>query len=109
MSMMGHGAQRHSIRASRALPIPKSKSSKFVESCFFFSAQSPYKLLVRFISKAFAVSRNAPYHWEEKLAKECTANEIYHLLVQEKFNHYVYNGTGSGWPSDLDDPFSEAS
>ena len=48
------------------------------------------------ISKAFAVSSTAPYYWESKLAKEYTTTEGYNLLVAKKFNHYLYNGTGSG-------------
>jgi hypothetical protein len=48
------------------------------------------------ISKPFAVSSAAPYHWESKLAKEYTTTQVYDLLVAKKFNHYLYNGTGSG-------------
>ena len=48
------------------------------------------------ISKAFAVSSTAPYHWESKLAKDFTTTQVYELLEAKKFNHYVYNGTGSG-------------
>ena len=42
------------------------------------------------------VSSGAPYHWESNLAKEYTTTEVYDLLVAKKFNHYLYNGTGSG-------------
>jgi hypothetical protein len=78
----GRGAQYEHDRSRRStsfdtrkpqltLPIPKSKSSKFVE---FFSAV--------FGSQNFN-------------CKECTTTEIFNLLV-EKFNHFLYNGTGSG-------------
>jgi hypothetical protein len=48
------------------------------------------------ISKNFAVSSAAPYHWESPLAKAFTTTDVYNLLVAKKFNHYLYNGAGSG-------------
>jgi len=51
---------------------------------------------VQLISKAFAVSSTAAASWETKLIKKCTTTDIYNLLVAKKFNHYRYNGNGSG-------------
>ncbi|KIJ15881.1 hypothetical protein PAXINDRAFT_180501 [Paxillus involutus ATCC 200175] len=51
---------------------------------------------VQLISKDFSVSSSAPYHWETSLAKEFTTTDVYDLLVAKKFNHYLYNGNGSG-------------
>lgn len=28
--------------------------------------------------------------------KDCTTTEVYDLLIRKRFNHYAYNGTGSG-------------
>lgn len=50
----------------------------------------------RLISKNFALSSSAPYHWESSLAKEYTTTDVYNLLVARKFNQYLYNGNGSG-------------
>ncbi|KAI6098601.1 hypothetical protein EDD16DRAFT_558177 [Pisolithus croceorrhizus] len=51
---------------------------------------------VQLISKPFMVSSVAPYYWECLLSREYTTTEVYHLLVAKKFNHYRYNGAGSG-------------
>ena len=51
---------------------------------------------VRLISKDYTVSLAASSHWESKLVKKYTATDIYNLLVAKKFNHYLYNGNGSG-------------
>ncbi|KAF8156735.1 hypothetical protein B0H34DRAFT_675156 [Crassisporium funariophilum] len=51
---------------------------------------------VRLNSQPYAVSSVAPYYWESELAKEYTTTQVYNLLVAKKFNHYLYNGTGSG-------------
>lgn len=50
---------------------------------------------VQLISKSFAVSKTAADHWESNLAKEYTTTQLYDLPVQKKFNHYLYNGSGS--------------
>ena len=62
---------------------------------FFIQSQSSYKF-ARLISKDFAVSAHAPYHWDSVLAKDFTTAQVYDLLVAKKFNHYSYNGAGSG-------------
>ncbi|KAI6097839.1 hypothetical protein EDD16DRAFT_1113474 [Pisolithus croceorrhizus] len=51
---------------------------------------------VQLISKPYMVSSVAPYYWESLLSKDCTAKDIYDLVVAYKLNHYVYNGAGSG-------------
>ncbi|KAF8156707.1 hypothetical protein B0H34DRAFT_859416 [Crassisporium funariophilum] len=54
------------------------------------------KIEVQLNSQPYAVSSAAPYYWESELAKEYTTTQVYNLLVAKKFNHYLYNGTGSG-------------
>jgi hypothetical protein len=93
MSKTMDGAQRRSTRASWPIPIPKLKSSKLSNHIF---SRSRLISSVRFISKAFAVSSTAPYHWESNLARAYTTTEVYNLLVARNFNHYLYNGDGSG-------------
>ncbi|GAW07598.1 hypothetical protein LENED_009603 [Lentinula edodes] len=48
------------------------------------------------ISKPFFVSSKAPYYWETPIIKKYTTTDVYNLLVAKKFNHYQYNGAGSG-------------
>ncbi|KAJ3879764.1 hypothetical protein F5051DRAFT_438493 [Lentinula edodes] len=51
---------------------------------------------IQMISKPFFVSSKAPYYWETPIIKKYTTTDVYNLLVAKKFNHYQYNGAGSG-------------
>jgi hypothetical protein len=53
-------------------------------------------LCSRLISKDFLVSSQAPYHWKKELHKKVTTEYVHQLLINKKFNHFRYNGAGSG-------------